>query len=82
MDSPQIRIHGWRPGAKTVSLTMTIRHRTGLGLVEAKRMTDRILAGDAVVVTLAETVEPTAVLAELAELGFSAELIPLPPKDA
>ena len=82
MDSTQIRIHGWRYGAKKVSLTETIRHRTGLGLVEAKRMADRILDGDAIILTLANGAEPTTVVAELAGLGYSAEVISVPAKDA
>ena len=68
---------GWRRGLKKVSLTETIM-RTGLGLMDAKSCTDRILAGEVIDVHV-ERDQSEDVLSTLHELGVDAELTEDPP---
>ena len=72
MTSARIRIDGWRPGTKKVSLTDIILRSTDLGLAEAKSATDRILDGETVTLRLDVGADPDATLAALDEAGVSA----------
>jgi ribosomal protein L7/L12 len=71
---PEVVITGWRPGLLKVSMTTTIREHTELGLAESKRVTDRVLDGESVVLPSCSAAAADALAAELARLGAVVEV--------
>ena len=69
-----VEITGWRPGFLKVSCTKTLRAATGLGLVEAKAVTDGVLHDERQRVEVSDARARQLVLS-LRELGASAEVI-------
>jgi hypothetical protein len=62
-------LEGWKPGMLKVQLTKLIRANAGKGLAEAKRCTDEVLAGKAVVPTFASAADADAFCADAQQLG-------------
>ncbi len=70
----EVVITGWRPGLLKVSMTTTIREHTELGLAESKRMTDRVLDGEAVVLSALSADVAEVLVAKFMRLGAIAEV--------
>jgi ribosomal protein L7/L12 len=66
-------VNGWAPGLNKVALTKALQTHCGLGLAEAKRMTDELLEGHPVSVSLADT-DAAALIGILEKLGVGAKL--------
>src|SRR5687767_1241951 len=64
-----VRITGWRPGLRKVSLTEAIMRYTGYDLAVAKYLTDTVLDGAPIALPLRENVNPAQVVSELDALG-------------
>lgn len=69
-----MRVTGWEPGFRKVSFTKLIQQRAGLGLPQAKRLTDRILAGEPVAIDVGTPEAAEALLAEARRLGAVAAI--------
>ena len=50
----EVRLVGWSPGLKVVSLIQAMMDCAGIGLPEAKSLVEDLLAGRAVVVSFAD----------------------------
>lgn len=68
----EVRITGWRYGLRKVSMTETIRDRTGMGLAAAKAITDAVLRGESAVVPVADYTAAVQLAAALRNLGAEA----------
>lgn len=66
---PEVVITGWRPGLLKVSMATTIRDHTELDLAESKRVTDRVLDGESVVLASLSAAAAESLAAELVMLG-------------
>ena len=71
---PLIRITGWDPGLKKVSLTQLLRAYTDMSLSEAKAATDRILDGADFEFLVRTSADAIRVSAELRALGVRIEM--------
>jgi ribosomal protein L7/L12 len=69
-----VEITGWRPGFLKVSCTTTLRAVAGLGLAEAKAVTDGVLRDEPQRVQVPDAKAHQLVLA-LRELGASADVV-------
>ena len=69
-----VEISGWRPGFLKISCTTTLRAATGLGLAEAKAVTDGMLRDEPQRVQVPDAKANQLVLS-LRELGASADVI-------
>ena len=69
-----VEITGWRPGLLKVSCTQTLRAVAGLGLAEAKAITDGVLRNEPQRVQVPDT-EAHQLAFSLRELGATAEVI-------
>lgn len=70
-----VRITGWRPGLRKVSLTQAIQGAAGLGLKDAKQLTDRILVGESIEIDAQNLIHAQTLVEELQELGADAEIV-------
>jgi hypothetical protein len=68
----EVVLRGWRPGLRKISLADALVEYAGLPLPEAKHLVDRLLAGEAVRVTIVGH-PPQAVTATLREIGVKIE---------
>ena len=73
--SPTVRITGWRPGLKKISMTHAIRRSSALGLADAKSCTDRVLDGETVDVSVSEVAVARELAEELQALGAVADVV-------
>lgn len=80
--SATVRITGWRPGLKAVSMTEAIRRSSALGLAAAKSCTDRVLDGHVVDVCTLDEQAGSELASTLLALGAVAELVGGPPVQA
>jgi hypothetical protein len=69
----EVVLRGWHPGLRKISLADALVEYAGLPLPEAKHLVDRLLAGDAVRVTIIGNFPPQAVTANLREIGAKIE---------
>lgn len=69
-----VEITGWRTGFLKVSCTTTLRAAAGLGLAEAKAVTDGVLRDEPQRVQVSDAKAHQLVLA-LRELGASADIV-------
>lgn len=76
--SSRVRIRGWRPGLKKVSLTLTVRRLAQLRLAGAKSVTDRVLDGEIVDVEVGDAGGARELARELQALGVVAEVVDNP----
>ena len=72
---PIVEITGWTPGFQKVSCTETLQSIAGLGLVEAKHITDAVLDGLTQRVPLPSLVDAHQLAAVLQQLGASAHVV-------
>jgi hypothetical protein len=73
----RVRITGWRPGLRKISMTHALRTHAKLGLAAAKAVTDEVLGGAVVEVHLPSSEAAAALAAELEVLGAQAEIAPV-----
>jgi hypothetical protein len=74
-----VRITGWHPGLKKIQMTKLLQAYYPLSLGEAKSMTDRVLSGEMVTLTLHDSATARECAHELQVLGAiveAPELIP------
>ena len=69
-----VEITGWRPGFLKVSCTKTLRAAAGLGLGQAKAITDGVLCNEPQRVQVPDS-EAHQLVFSLRELGAKAEVI-------
>ena len=69
-----IRLSGWAPGLRKISLTKLLQEEVGLGVKEANAMVDDVLEGHHVVVTLQPGQDASAVAASMLKLGAICEV--------
>ena len=74
MSDHVVLISGWRPGARKVWATRTIRDDVGLDLAGAKRMIDVALAGGLVHLEVQTATKAKELADELQELNFDASV--------
>jgi ribosomal protein L7/L12 len=67
-----VTIKGWRVGLRKVSMTQALRTHCGLGLADAKSVTDRVLIGEVVEIQAPDSETAHQLVAELTELGADA----------
>ena len=72
---PQVEISGWRPGFEKVACTKTLQSAAGLGLAEAKQVTDAVLAGLSRTVDLPSTSKAEQLATTLTHLGAIARVV-------
>ena len=65
----RVEITGWREGLKKVSMTETLHDLGGLDLAAAKGVTDRVLDGESVAISLQSAQAAEALAARLSSLG-------------
>ena len=70
-----VEINGWSPGFQKVSCTKTLQSVAGLGLAEAKRITDAVLDGQLQRVQLQSVADAQQLSAALQRLGVSAHVV-------
>jgi hypothetical protein len=70
----RVQITGWRDGLDKIGMTKAIRSRSGLDLAAAKSCTDAVLRGEAMIVTVPEPGDATALRDELNGPGAIAEI--------
>ena len=70
-----LRISGWRPGLRKVSMTEALRSSLGIGLAEAKSITDRVLNGEIVELGVASGVDAEALSSALDLLGAESTVV-------
>ena len=71
---PEVLITGWKPGLLKVSMTTVIKEHTELGLAGSKRVTDRVLDGEQVVLAALSAERAEALATQLVGLGAVAEV--------
>ena len=76
---PEVLIAGWKSGLLKVAMTATIKEHTGLGLAASKRVTDRVLDGEQVVISSLSADCAASLAAELLGLGAVVEVRDAPP---
>jgi ribosomal protein L7/L12 len=70
----RVEITKWRPKCNKVEHTKLIKNRTGLGLAEAKQITDAVLEGRKPTVDLPTDATANELIRELDAIGFEARL--------
>ena len=73
---PIVEITGWSPGFQKVSCTSILHSVAGLGLAEAKNVTDAILDGHTEIVELPSAALAQQLVKSLQQLGASAHVVP------
>lgn len=73
---PRVHITGWRRGMQKLSTTQVLRAHLGLGMAEAKGLTDAILGGRELRLEVASAVAAEELAAALRELGVEATAEP------
>ena len=64
-----VRLTGWRPGLRKISLTDALVEFGELPVTEAKHMVDRLLTGATVEIIVRGTYPPEGVVRTLQEIG-------------
>jgi hypothetical protein len=67
--STALRITGWRTGLKKIQMTKLLKGYAPLSLAEAKSVTDRVLSGEAVTLTLRDSATARELAHELELIG-------------
>jgi len=78
---PTVEIAGWspkNPGFRKVECTQTLQSVAGLGLAQAKRVTDSVLVGQPQKIELPSIAIAQQLAAMLQELGASAHVVLAP----
>jgi hypothetical protein len=69
----RVLLTGWMPGLRKVALTKLIQSRTNVSLKAAMAYTERVLAGDTVVIELPTVADARAFALEAQNLGVVVE---------
>ena len=69
-----VRVQGWRVGFNKVECTKMIRAATGLGLAEAKAITNAIVDGDTQLIHVANAAAAEKLAQDLLEIGANASV--------
>jgi ribosomal protein L7/L12 len=75
VNSPQMSkviIIGWRKGLQKIPMTKLVQKYTSLGLSEAKSVTDRVLNGEVIVLTVNGDEEAASLVEQLKAIGAEA----------
>lgn len=72
---PFVKITGWNTGFQKVKFTKALQSSAGLGLKQAKEVTDRVLAGSPQLLELPTESQAQQLAALLQECGASAEVV-------
>ena len=67
-----VKVQGWRVGFNKVECTKIIRAATGLGLAEAKAITDAIADGDTQLIHVVDAATPQKLADDLLQIGANA----------
>ena len=67
-----VEISAFDTGGKKISTTKVLQSRLGLGLADAKAITDRVLQGEVVTLTVLTVAQARDLVADLAALGVAA----------
>ena len=70
----EVMLTGWRPGLKKISLTQALESYASLSLSEAKRMTDQLLSGQLVSLTVLDEKTAERFIASAVALGADASI--------
>ena len=73
---PHVLITGFRRELRKISMTKAIQARAGLGLQDSKAITDAVLTGEQVAISVPSLDEAQALAAELEALGAICEADP------
>jgi ribosomal protein L7/L12 len=65
---PRVAITGWETGFNKVECTKTLQSSCGLGLTDAKRITDAVLEGQTRMIEMSSEARATALVYRLKEL--------------
>lgn len=71
----QVHVIGWRVGAQAVSAIQAIRESAQLGLADAKRLLESVLAGTPIVVGFGDEKAAQELVSALDQLKFDARLV-------
>jgi ribosomal protein L7/L12 len=66
-----LTVSEWRPGLKSISLMRLIRHHTGCGLGESKRMVEDLLENTPIELQFEDSVRMREFVAEAEPLGVN-----------
>jgi hypothetical protein len=64
-----VKLKGMKPDAKKVTLTKLFKVRCGIGLADAKAMTDKLLEGATLELVVASESQAIEILSQAEELG-------------
>ncbi len=70
-----VEITGWQPGFGKVSCTKLLQAHANLGLAEAKRVTDGVLAGEIQTVRVQSLAEATGLAEALEAVGACVRVV-------
>jgi hypothetical protein len=71
----RVEVHHWRPGFKTISFMKLLKQVSGIGLADAKHLTDTLLEKDRIEVDVRDG-QFEFFLVETDLLGASARVVP------
>ena len=69
-----VKVQGWRVGFNKVECTKMIRAATGLGLAEAKAITNAIVDGDIQLIHVSDATTAQKLARDLLEIGANASV--------
>ena len=70
-----LRLTGWRPGLRKVSLTKLLQEKANMSVSDAKHAVDVVLEGGEVRVEVPSGTDATALLASIRALGAECESV-------
>lgn len=73
VETNEVVLSGWHPGANKVQLTKAIKARSGVGLKQAKECTDAVLSGRSAKVMCKSVGDARLLAAEASGFGFDAK---------
>jgi hypothetical protein len=76
MAMPQVVITGWNQGLRKISMTRAIQEHSGLTLSAAKAVTDAVLEGQTVALSVPDAGTAAALARELSSLGAMCHVDP------
>ncbi len=71
----KVLITGWQVGLQKISMTKIIQRYTALGLSDAKSVTDRVLDGKTIVLTVVRDEEAVELVENLKAVGADARVM-------
>lgn len=71
----QIRFTGWKPGLRKVTLDKLLREKVPMPLADAKRVVDRMLEGEEVVVEVDSSTNASDLVVQARDAGAICEQV-------